>query len=78
MKLKQVYSIWDVIKQHYQELVEAEIPYKLTNKEYIGSYQCAVTTVLKNMSEKDIEEVEEIVDSWNKQGGTCWSSIKVS
>ena len=76
MKLKQIYTIWDVIKQHYQELVEAEIPYKLTNKEYIESYQCAVTTVLRNMSKKDIEEVEEIVDSWNKQGAPAKVQLK--
>ena len=76
LKLEQVYTIWDVIKQHYQELVEADIPYKPTDKEYIGSYQHAVTTVLKNMSEKGIEEVEEIVDSWNKQGAPAEVQLK--
>jgi hypothetical protein len=57
-----------VIKQHYQELVEAEILHKLTEKIYIGSYQHAVMMVLKNMDEKELEEVEKIVESWNQQG----------
>jgi len=75
-KVKPVYSIRDVIKQHYRELVEAEIPYKPTDKEYIGSYQRAVTTVLKNMSEQDVEEAEEIVESWNKQGAPAEVQLK--
>jgi hypothetical protein len=65
-----------VIKQHHRELVEAEIPYKPTDKEYIGSYQRAVTTVLNNMSEKELEEAEEIVDSWNKQGAPAEAQLK--
>jgi predicted translin family RNA/ssDNA-binding protein len=52
-----------VIKQHYQELVEAKILHKLIEKEYIGSYQHAVMTVLKNMDEKELEEAEKIVES---------------
>lgn len=75
-KVKQVYSLRDVIKQHHRGLVEAEIPYKPTDKEYIGSYQRAVTTVLKNMSEKEVEEAEEIVDSWNKEGAPAEVQLK--
>jgi hypothetical protein len=67
-KIKQVYTIQDVIKQHYHDLVKAQISFKPTNKEYIGSYQHAVTTVLKNMTEEEVEEAEEILKSWNKQG----------
>jgi hypothetical protein len=67
-KIKQVYTIRDVIKQHYRDLVEAQISFKPTDKEYIGSYQRAVTTVLKNMTEEEVEEAEEILESWNKQG----------
>ena len=67
-KLKQVYTIRDVIKQNHRSLVEAEIPHKSTDKDYIGSYQRAVTAVLKNMAEEDLEEAEEIVELWNKQG----------
>ena len=75
-KIKQVYSIRDVIKQHYRELVEAEIPYKPTDKEYIGSYQRAVTTILKNMSENDLEEAEKIMESWNKEGAPAEVQLK--
>jgi hypothetical protein len=31
-------------------------------------YQRAVTTVLKNMTEEEVEKAEEILESWRKQG----------
>ena len=67
-KLKKIYSLRDVVKQVYRDLVEAEIPYRPTDPEYIGSYQRAVTTVIQNMAKRDIEEAEKIVESWNKRG----------
>ena len=47
IKIKQVYSIRDIIKQNYQDLVQDEIPYNSSNKCHLGSYQWAVTTVQK-------------------------------
>ena len=67
-KIKEVYNLHDVIKQNYKALVEAEIPYKSTDKEYLGSYQRAVTTVLANMEQEDLDEVQNILDAWNDQG----------
>lgn len=67
-KIKQIYTIRDVIKQNHRALVEAEILYKSTDKDYIGSYQRAVTTVHRNMSNIELEEAENVVDLWNKQG----------
>lgn len=67
-KIKQVYNIRDVIKQQHRDLVEKEIPYKSTDKEYLGSYQRAVTTVFQNMTESELEEAEKMVELWNKQG----------
>lgn len=75
-KVKQLYSIRDVIKQHYRALIDDEIPYKPTEKEYLGSYQRAVTTVLKNMSDKDLEDAEEIVERWNKEGAPSDVQLK--
>ena len=67
-KYKQFYTIRDVIKQRYWELVEDKIPYKLTEKEYLSSYQMAVTKVQNNMSEEDTNAIQKIVDSWNSEG----------
>jgi len=67
-KLKKVYTIRDVIKSNYQSLVDDEIPYKSTDKEYIGSYQRAVTTVLKNMGKKDLGDAEKTLNLWNTEG----------
>jgi hypothetical protein len=67
-KMKQVYTMRDVIKEKYRHLVEEEIPYNPTDKEYLGEYQKAVTKALEKMSPEDLEEVQEIVDSWNAQG----------
>jgi transcriptional regulator of acetoin/glycerol metabolism len=67
-KIKEFYTIRDVVKQHYRALLEEEIPHKSSEKEYIGKYQGAVTAVIKKMSEEDLEEAERIVDLWNEQG----------
>jgi hypothetical protein len=75
-KIKQVYKIRDVIKQRHRDLVEAEIPYKSTDKEYLGSYQSAVTTVLQNMTESELEEAEEMVELWNAQGAPAEVQLK--
>ena len=62
MKLKQIYTIRDVIKQKYNTNVEVEISYQHGGKEYIRSYQHTVTTVLKNLSKKDMKEAEKMVE----------------
>lgn len=67
-KAKKLYSIRDVLKALHRPLIDNEIPYTSQDPEYIGSYQRAVTTVWNNMSEEDAEEVERIVEEWNKQG----------
>jgi hypothetical protein len=67
-KIKPVYTIRDVIKQNYRGLVEAEICYKPTDKEYIGNYQRAVSTVLENMTKKDLKEANDVVELWNSKG----------
>jgi hypothetical protein len=63
-----LYTLRDVVKQHHRDLVEEEIPYAPTDKQYIGSYQRAVTTVLNNMTKKELKEAEKMVESWNEQG----------
>lgn len=75
-KIKEVYTLRDVIKQHYRELVEAEIPYKSTDKEYLGSYQRAVRTVLTNMDKEELDEVQNILDAWNEQGAPPEDQLK--
>jgi hypothetical protein len=67
-KIKQVYTVRDVVKQNHKELVEAEIPFKSTEKNYIGGYQRAVTNVIAQMGEEDLEKLEKIVDLWNEKG----------
>jgi len=75
-KLKPVYTIRDVIKQNYRNLVEAEIPHKPNDKDYISKYQRAVTTVLDTMSKKDLEKAQEIVNLWNKEGAPVEVQLK--
>jgi hypothetical protein len=75
-KVKRIYNIRDVIKQHYQNLVEKEIPFKSTDKGYLGSYQRAVTAVMNKMTEEELEEAENILESWNKEGGPSDVQLK--
>lgn len=67
-KTKQVYTLRDFVNQHHQDLISSEIPYKPTDREYIGSYQRAVTKVMQNMSKEDLREAERILALWNTQG----------
>ena len=76
MKYKQVYTIRDVIKQRYRELIEDEIPYKSTEKQYLSSYQSVVTRVHQNMSEDDLAEVQKMVDLWNSNGAPSDLKLK--
>lgn len=68
LKIKQEYTLRDVIKQNKRALIEAQIPCNPTDKEYIGHYQRAVTTVIRNMTNSELEKAEDIVGMWNKQG----------
>jgi hypothetical protein len=75
-KLKQVYSIRDVVKEQYRARIEAEIPYKTSDKEFIGCYQRALTAVLNNMSDEDVEAAESILETWNQQGAPAEVQLK--
>ena len=75
-KLKKLYTIRDVVKQQYRHLIEDEIPYKSTDKEYLGSYQRAVTAVISNMAEDDLEEAQGIAEQWNQKGGPSHLQLK--
>lgn len=75
-KIKKTYNIRDVIKQNYRSLVENEIPFKSTDKEYLGSYQKAVSAVLDKMNEEELEEAQNVLESWNKEGGPSEVQLK--
>lgn len=74
--MKAVYTIRDVIKSLHPDLILAEIPYKSTDKEYIGSYQQALTKVVANLSEEDLEEAENMLEVWNEQGASPEVQLK--
>lgn len=75
-KRKQLYTIRDVVKENYRSLVDKEIPYKSGKVDYLARFQAAVTTVLKNMSEKDLEEVEDMAEQWNREGAPSELQLK--
>lgn len=54
----------------------AQIPFKSTEKEYIGSYQKAVTQVMANLSEEDLEEAERMLEVWNEEGASADVRLK--
>jgi hypothetical protein len=71
-----VYTIRDVVKQNYQSLIEEEIPFKPNEKEYLGRYQQAVSSVISNMSYDQLEDAEKIVDLWNAEGAPSDVQLK--
>ena len=67
-KAKQTYKIRDVIKKIHRKRIEDEIPVKSNDKDYIGYYQRAVTTIHQNMSREEVKQAEVILDEWNEEG----------
>ena len=66
--MKQTYKIRDVIQHIHRERIEEEIPVKSNDKDYIGHYQRAVTTIQGNLTSDELEEAQAMLDSWNKEG----------
>jgi hypothetical protein len=67
-KIKPFYTIRDVIKQKYSDRIEEEISEERGDNQYIASYQRAVTKVHENMNDDDLEEAENMLELWNKEG----------
>jgi len=75
-KVKPIYTVRDVIKHHHRSLIDDEIPFNSGEPEYLARFQGATTTVLNNMSEEDLEEVENILEAWNKEGAPSEVQLK--
>jgi hypothetical protein len=75
-KVKPSYTIRDVIRENYRSLIDNEIPYPPGDPEYIARFQAALTTVLKNMTEEDLEEAENLLEQWNKDGAPSPVQLK--
>jgi hypothetical protein len=67
-KVKKLYCIRDVVKLHHGDLVAKEIGYKTDNPKYLANYQRAVTAVIDNMTEEDLEAAQQIANDWSEQG----------
>jgi len=76
VKIKQVYTIRDVIKQNYRELIEEKIPFKPTEKNYLSHYQAALTQVQNEMSDEDLGDIRKTVELWNEQGAPSEVKLK--
>jgi hypothetical protein len=48
--------------------MDEEISFKPQTKEYLGQYQCAITTVLNQIDGSERKKVEELAQLWNEQG----------
>ena len=75
-KIKGAYTARDVIKQKYCSLVNGKITFNPQMKEYLGCYQCAVTTVLGRLDSSERKKVEELAQSWNEQGAPHEVQVK--
>jgi hypothetical protein len=75
-KAKPLYTIRDVLKELHRPAIDAEIPFKSTHPDYLGSYQRAVTTVWEKMDEEDAQEVRDTVDEWNANAAPSEVQLK--
>lgn len=67
-KPKQKYKIRDVIQRVYRERIEELIPVEKSDKDFIGHYQRAVSTVQESLTSEEMEEVEAKMETWNTEG----------
>jgi hypothetical protein len=75
-KIRPSYKIRDVVKQLFRDEIDSEIPYEPKDKAYISCYQKAVTKVLDNLTEEQLEEAEELLETWNKEGASKEVKLK--
>jgi hypothetical protein len=75
-KVKQFYTIRDVVKDKYKSLIADQIPYESTHPKYIGRFQAAVTKVLNDLTEEDLEEAEKTLEEWNTEGAPSDVQVK--
>ena len=75
-KVKHTYTLRDVIKENHRSLIDSQIPYPPGEPEYIARFQAAVTTVLNNMTEEDLEDVQNTVEQWNQEGAPSQVQLK--
>jgi hypothetical protein len=75
-KLKQTYKLRDVVKEIHRQRIEDEIPYESTDPKYLGCYQRALTKILEQLSEDELEEAERTLISWNKEGVPASMQLK--
>ena len=76
IKIKGAYTARDVIKQKYCLLINGKIPFNPQTQEYLGCYQHAVTTVLGRLDGSEHQKLEELAQSWNKQGAPHEVQVK--
>jgi hypothetical protein len=74
--VKQVYAIRDVIKHKYRVLIDEQNPHQPNEREYLGSYQKALSKVQQDMTEKDLEDLQNIADLWNSEGAPSQMKLK--
>jgi len=61
-------KIREVIQHIHKERIEQEIPVKPNDREFIGHYQRAVTTIHENLTGDQLKEAEDKLELWNKEG----------
>ena len=75
-KVKHTYTLRDVVKENHRSLIDSQIPYPPGEPEYIARFQAAVTTVLNNMTEEDLENAQNTVEQWNQEGAPSQVQLK--
>ena len=76
IKLKQKYSLRDVVSNIYRDRIEEEIPFKPTDKGYIGCYQRALTNTIKSLSREELEEAQTTLAAWDGTGPPAHVQLK--
>ena len=57
-----------IFKDEIRELLEKSTDAPLRSKDWLKAYASSLSQFMKNMTPKQIKEVEEKVNEWNEQG----------
>ena len=75
-KVKMAYTVHNIVKQEYTDVILDKIPIPNSDKSFISHYQQAVTDVIKEMDDETLEKVEGQMEEWNKNGGPSDVQLK--
>ena len=65
-----MYKLRDIVNQIHSRRIKAELfPFKPNDGgPFVSRYQAALSKIIRELTEDELKEAEDLVETWNKQG----------